>query len=75
MSYLEHFDRLFYLVKLIKQEKTGNAANLSKKLGIKRRTLFRYLEELRMIGADICYCKIRKTYFLKNNFDLSDFFS
>ncbi|MDD2382035.1 MAG: helix-turn-helix domain-containing protein [Mariniphaga sp.] len=74
MSYFDHIEQQQFLLKLIKQEKTGTSTDLAKKLGIARRTFFRHLEELRMIGADICYCKIRKTYFLKNNFEFRNFF-
>ena len=70
MSYYNYLEKLFYLAELIKQEKTGTAANLAEKLKVSERTIFRYLDELRMNGAYIDYSKRQKTYILKNNFDL-----
>ena len=75
MSYSDYLRKLIFLAELLEKENTGTAGNLAKKLDVSRRTVFRQLEELRDNGADICYCKIRKSYFLKNNFDFRDFFS
>lgn len=47
----------------IKLENTGNAKELAKKLGISRRTLFNYLETLRIKGMPVKYDTISKTYY------------
>ena len=74
MSYSKYLHKMAYLVELIKQENTGCADCLARKISVSRRTLFRYLDELRPKGADICYSKSKKTYFLKNNFNFTEDF-
>lgn len=62
------------LVELLKQENTGPANYLAMKLMVSRRTIFRYLDELRLKGADICYSKSKETYYLNNNFSFAEDF-
>ena len=71
MSYSEYFEKIFYLVDLLNQENTGSANILAEKLNVSRRTVFRYLDELRLKGADIRFSRRKKTYFLKNEFAFS----
>ena len=60
-----------WLIELLKQENTGCAVCLSKKIGVSRRTIFRYLDELRMKGADISFSKSKVSYKLNNNFSFT----
>ena len=53
---------------LISTRKTGTPAELSAKLLISKRQVFRYLEDLIIMGAAITYCRKTKTYFYKNDF-------
>jgi predicted DNA-binding transcriptional regulator YafY len=75
MSYSEYLQKLIFLAELLEKEKTGTAGNLAKKLDVSRRTVFRHLDELRENGADISYSKSKKSYVLKNKFDLWNLFS
>jgi biotin operon repressor len=72
MNYIEYINKLQYLIFAIKQGNTGCAESLSKRIGISKRTLFRYLEVLKDHGADICYSKTQKSYTIKNNFSLKE---
>jgi len=74
MSYSEYLQKIFYLVDLLNQGNAGPADILAKKLNVSRRTLFRYMDELRLKGAVIDFSKREKTYFLKNEFDFSQIF-
>ncbi|NLO69532.1 MAG: helix-turn-helix domain-containing protein [Porphyromonadaceae bacterium] len=74
MSDFDYLRKLFYLTELLEQEKTGTADSLAEKLDVSRRTVFRYLDELRTNGADIGYSKIQKSYILQNNFDFKKVF-
>lgn len=74
MSDYDYLRKLFYLAELLEQGNTGTACVLAKRLVVSRRTVFRYLDELRLYGADIDYCQIKKTYFLKNYFDFKKVF-
>ncbi|MFK7920399.1 MAG: HTH domain-containing protein [Bacteroidia bacterium] len=53
-------ERLDYLVKL---KATGNPASLARRLDMSVSTLYRYLNDLKELGAPISYCKLRKTFF------------
>jgi len=56
-------------MELLLKRNTGNPKELSKKLGISERMLFRYLESLKSKNIQIEYCKKRRTYLIK---DLKD---
>lgn len=66
MSYAKYVHRIENLKYQIRRECTGNAEKFAEKLGISRRTLFRYLETLRDEGFVFKYDRYRKTYFLDN---------
>ncbi len=68
MSYSDYLKKLSFLNDLLKQGDTGTAEDLAGKLNVSRRTVFRYLDELRINGAVIGYSKIQKTYYFKNKF-------
>ena len=68
MSYHDYYKKLSDLLRLIEIEDTGDANALAEKLHVSRRTLFRYLEELRDHGAVITFSKQRNTYMLHNDF-------
>jgi len=74
MGYPDYLRKLFYLVELLELGKTGTADSLAEKLDVSRRTVFRYLDELRMNGANIDYSQNKKAYILKNNFDFKKVF-
>jgi len=71
MSYSNYLKKMAWLIELLKQENTGCADCLSKKIGVSRRTIFRYLDEFRMKGADISFSKNKGSYKLKNNFSFT----
>ena len=64
---LERFQRIDYLIRL---KTTGTPAEFAKKLGISRRQLFKDLEDIRNIGVQVAYSRIRETYFYGNGFEL-----
>ena len=64
MSFIEKKEKLDYLVELMKKECTGNADELARRICVSRRTLFRYLDDLRVLGYESSYCQRRETYYL-----------
>ncbi|XHC27460.1 HTH domain-containing protein [Marivirga tractuosa] len=74
MRYLNYFQRLHLLHKLIERRNTGKAVELSDKLNISRRTLFLYLEIFRDQGAKIKYCRKSNTYYYESEFQLQNIF-
>jgi len=71
MTYSNYLKKMAYLVELLNNGNTGCADSLSKKIGVSRQTIFRYLDELRLKGANICFSKCKRTYYLKNNFNFT----
>jgi len=74
MSDFDYLRKLLYLAELLEQGNAGTACSLAEKLHVSERTVFRYLDELRMNGADIDYSQSRRTYILKNNFNFKEVF-
>ena len=58
VSYIERINRMY---RLIRKESTGSRAELA---------VSNYLEELRLMGADIRFSKTRNTYYFFNRFVL-----
>lgn len=48
---------------LISLMATGTPAEFAEKLGIKRSTLFQYLQEMRELGVNIGYSYVRQSYY------------
>ena len=64
VSYIERINRL------IRKESTGSRAELAGRMRVSERTVSNYLEELRLMGADIRFSKTRNTYYFFNRFVL-----
>lgn len=58
-----YFNRLEYLNSLIRKKATGSPQQLAKKLNVSERTIFEYVDILRSLGAEINYCRNRKSYY------------
>jgi len=71
MSYSNYLKKMAYLIELLNIENTGCPDSLAKKIGVSRRTIFRYMDELRLKDADISFSRSKGTYFLKNNFSFT----
>lgn len=54
----------------IKKENTGTPCSLSDRLRVSRRPIFYMVDDLRVMGAHIKYCRKKQTYYYTNNFDL-----
>jgi len=55
---------------LIRRKATGTPEEFACRLGIKKTMLMEELQELRSLGAEITYCRIRFTYYYLNAFEL-----
>jgi predicted DNA-binding transcriptional regulator YafY len=60
LKYVERYQRM---QNLICAGNTGNSEEFAAKVGLSRRMLFNYLDDLRHMGLEIEYCRKRKTYF------------
>jgi predicted DNA-binding transcriptional regulator YafY len=61
-----YFYRIGILDQLIQQESTGNSLQLATTLGISRCTLFKYLNDMKELGAPIEYSRQRKTFYYRH---------
>lgn len=67
MTLFQQIDRMKYIHRLIDNEHTGNPDSFADRLQLSKRQLFNILEELRIIGLDVRYCKTRQTYYYNGN--------
>lgn len=58
-----YLNRLEYLDSLIRQKCTGPPVRLAQRLNISLSTLYEYLNVMKDMGAPVCYCKIRQSYY------------
>lgn len=65
MNYTDRTERLVYLLELIEKNPQLCANDFALKLQCSKRTILRMIEELRVIGHPIRYCKKDKVYFLE----------
>ncbi|MEA5127952.1 MAG: helix-turn-helix domain-containing protein [Proteiniphilum sp.] len=63
MTLFQQIDRMKYIHHLISKERTGNPEYFACKLQLSKRQLFNILEEMRILGLDIRYSKMRETYY------------
>ena len=70
MQLFETIDRARRMHGLIQREATGAPQQFAERLHLCRRQFFNVLDELRDLGAEIRYDRIRCTYFYANDFDL-----
>jgi len=67
VSYIERLNRMY---RLIRKENTGSRNELAARLRVSERTVNNYLDEFRLMGAEIKFSKIRNTYYFDNRFVL-----
>jgi predicted DNA-binding transcriptional regulator YafY len=63
MKHKKYLERYRRIQDLIYAEKTGSADEFAYRIGISRRMLFNYLDDLKDMGLEIEYCRKRKTYY------------
>lgn len=63
MNIIQKIERLKRLDQLIRLKATGSPKELSYKMGISRSVLLEDINILKLFGAKIDYCRIRRTYF------------
>jgi len=63
MKTFRFFELLKRMDQLIRLESTGDATCFSEKLGISRRQLYYYIDELRDLGLPLAYDRYQKTFY------------
>jgi predicted DNA-binding transcriptional regulator YafY len=67
MSLIKYVERINRIDSLIHLRATGTPAQFAGRLDISRSTLFGYLQEMRILGADIKYSHELKSYYYADN--------
>jgi len=67
IGYIERINRMYRLVRM---ENTGSLGELAERMRVSERTISNYLEEFRLMGAEIKFSRTRNTYYFDNNFVL-----
>jgi predicted DNA-binding transcriptional regulator YafY len=62
MGLLTQYKRLKYIDLLISRSATGTPKNLAQKLNISEITVYRYIREMKELGAPIKYCRSCNSY-------------
>lgn len=63
MHLIDFQDKLSFLHNLIEKQITGTPKQFALKLGVSERTVRCYIDQLKQMGAPICYSRSRQTYF------------
>lgn len=63
MTFLEKLQLIERMDQLIRLKATGTSKDLASRLGISRSTVFEIHDTMRKMGAEIDYCKFRKSYY------------
>ncbi|MDL2214999.1 HTH domain-containing protein [Dysgonomonas sp. OttesenSCG-928-M03] len=70
MTVQKYIDRMNYLCKLIENESTGTPEELAEKLSVSKRQMFNLINNLKDMGAEIKYNRVRATYYFINDFEM-----
>jgi len=70
MTFVEQLRMIQRLDALIRRKSTGSPKQLAGRLNVSRASLYRYLNELRNLGAHVEYCSNRGSYFYNEPFEL-----
>ena len=70
MSIIKYIDRLNQIDQLIRLKSTGTPKELAEKLNISEALLYKTLNEMKELGAPICYDKVSSTYYYSKQIGL-----
>lgn len=70
MSLLERIRLLLRLHKLINRKATGTPDECAARLNISRAALYRYIKDLKAVGAPVIYCEQRLSFVYSCDFNL-----
>ena len=66
MKLMEQLNQLDRLDALIRRKATGRPKDLAERLAVSERTIYNLLEILRLLGAEIDFCRARGSYYYQN---------
>ncbi len=63
MNFFANLCRLERLAGLIQRKATGSPEELGKRMGVSVRTVDNLINQLRDLGAEVAYCRERRSYY------------
>jgi predicted DNA-binding transcriptional regulator YafY len=63
MALLKYVERMVLINELIHKKETGNTIDFAQRIGISKRQLLNEMNELKNLGIELKYDRIKKTYF------------
>lgn len=69
--FLKQLNRLQYIDQLIRQKRTGNAEEFAEKLGVSRRQIYYWLEDLKDLGLDISYDRFAQSFIYQKPYKIN----
>lgn len=63
MSTLKYVERLQRMDQLIRMKATGTSVMFAERMGISRSVLMETIKDLKDMGCEIAYCRIRQSYY------------
>ena len=70
MKNLKKLERLQQLHQRIQNENTGSPIEMARYMNISERSIHNLIDELKVLGAEICYKRTTKTYYYCNDFKI-----
>jgi hypothetical protein len=70
MKNLKKLERLQQLHQRIQNENTGAPLEMASYMNISERSIYNLIDELKILGAEICYNRTTKTYYYCNDFKI-----
>jgi biotin operon repressor len=71
MRFVQQLHVLDRLDQLIRLKSTGNYQTLANRLGISARNVYNLIDVLKELGAQVAYCKERKSFYYLNEVNFS----
>jgi transcriptional antiterminator len=67
MNFIKQIEKFQILSKLIHERNTGTPDELANRLGISRRQLYIYFEDLGSLGLEVCYSRRMNSFYFDNS--------
>lgn len=70
MTFIDQVNTLKRIDGLVRRKATGTPEQLSDRLALSRASVYRYIATMKELGAPIDYCKLRRTFYYKQDYTL-----
>ncbi|MEL6863544.1 MAG: HTH domain-containing protein [Bacteroidota bacterium] len=71
MSFIKQLETIRRIDALIQRKSTGTPEQLAQKMSVSRASIYRYINDLKNLGAPVAYCRSRQSYYYTEAFELT----